>query len=447
MPAAPTNALSSDEKQLVIAMALMQKALSDNSLATAANTHTTEDDYRKRAKDIEDFTAGLKPSGGAAPLAPGDGAPGGSAPPAAAKAGDGAAGGSAAPAAAKADDDLLAAILKDTAAKPKDDGVEELDDAAKEAAGALAEFQKKLGEDYKNDATASRGRGTPGLGQRAGAAAGGAAGAVGSGALGAVTNVLSSVAGKFAAIAGPAAILSQVLQNSLSGFQVLNQAVKVVATTLAPILLPVTVALAAGMLAISDVLIEQLLPGMDRWFQLILDTAIPVISAVVDAFAFAADKIMSFASAVGDVIDWVKRQVNSLNPFSDDDDGEQNRADLIAPDAGGRDKVNSGLRDTLASLRNSMGPKASIGALGSVGQAAQMAALNSDPIEARMLKIQTNMLTRLDQVAANTAKTNAAPRPGFRRPGATGFGDAIANAAAEAAAAARFATGDFGGDF
>jgi hypothetical protein len=132
---------------------------------------------------------------------------------------------------------------------------------------------------------------------------------------GAVLGVLGEVAGKFAQVAGPAALLGQALSSNLSGFQLFGQAV--------------------------------------------------------------AD----FGSL---------------------------RASLVNRGPGAS-AVECGLLGTLKSLQLSMGPRAQISQLGEVSKQIQMARLNQDPIEARMLKTQQEMLGALNQVVANTRHRRAAP--------------------------------------
>jgi hypothetical protein len=218
-----------------------------------------------------------------------------------------------------------------------------------------------------------------------------------------LVRVMSQVAGKFAEIVGPAALLSQVLNNDLSGFQVLGSAMKVLASAIAPVLLPATVALSAGVLALSDVILEHGMPVMEKWFEMVLSTAIPAIAFIVDAFDDAADIVDRFGEAVKEVSEWFQHQVDRFDPakWFEDDDGSAR--DSIVNRGPGERSVSAGLADTLRSLRMSMGPKATITGIGDVARQVQLAGLQSDPLKAREMKIQQDMLNRLDRIAANTS--------------------------------------------
>jgi hypothetical protein len=265
---------------------------------------------------------------------------------------------------------------------------------------------------------------------------GGAMGKAGDKLSGGLGGMLSMLGAKFAVVLGPLAVFGQVLGNSLSGFDILGKAVKVLATTLAPILLPVMAALAAGVLAVSDLLIERLLPHMDEWFSLILTTAIPAIEFFIDTLEEAADAITEVAKFLGGlagaerggVTDTAMRAtpvLGSVLALKDLVMGSGDEAGGAAGDGSGGDGpsderrfmgmrwsgrgrgaegVDRGLMDTLRSLRMSMGPKATVTGLGGVGQGIQTAAIQADPLEARMLKVQQDMLAKLERVAANTAR-------------------------------------------
>ena len=78
------------------------------------------------------------------------------------------------------------------------------------------------------------------------------------------------LAARFVATLGPLAVFAQTLQASNSGMSVLGKSVQVLAATLAPVLLPVAVALAAAILELADNLDTELKPAITEWTRLII---------------------------------------------------------------------------------------------------------------------------------------------------------------------------------
>lgn len=117
----------------------------------------------------------------------------------------------------------------------------------------------------------------------------------------AIGGVMNQVVEKFKGIIGPAAVLGQILNSAISGFGVLNTAVKVVASAIAPVLLPATLGLSTVFLALADVIAEH--QGfIERMFDLFVDL-IPVLETVVELFEAIADNIETLGGVIRDVSD------------------------------------------------------------------------------------------------------------------------------------------------
>jgi hypothetical protein len=82
--------------------------------------------------------------------------------------------------------------------------------------------------------------------------------------------------------------------------------------------------------------------------------------------------------------------------------------------AGLGDDFGKSMSAVLASLRLSLGPKATVSGLGDVGRAAQLAALNNDPLDAELLRLQLSALERIERgVADLKPKGGPAEKPGL----------------------------------
>lgn len=251
------------------------------------------------------------------------------------------------------------------------------------AAKALEDAKKREAEDRRSPASKAAGQIGKNLASAAGLTPGGpVSGVVGKlGAVGAAlspfVSVIETVVGKFASIIGPMAILQQAMSSTVSGFGVLQKATNLVATAIAPVLLPVTLVLAAGMSALATVLTGALSPVLDQWFDIVLTQGIPAMEQLVAVLAVAA-------STAGDLVSGfhaISSVLGTVNPSGS---------------GGTREAIDRGLTESIRSLRASIGPKATISSLGGVGQAAQLAALNNDPLEARLLRQQVDLLTKIE---------------------------------------------------
>jgi len=380
-------ALSRDERVLIFAMELLRVGLGENTQAVLANTQRTETMFREQAALAQQFT-GQTPAAGASR-------------------GDSGMGGPPMPA----------------ATPPR----------GAPAAGTGAPVERSPGGGPTAGAAAPPAR-SPGGGPGRGAAGGRG------GALGGILGLIGPVVTKFAAILGPAALLAQMMQAQISGFGVLTSSVKVLATSLAPVLLPATVLLSTALLAISEIITEELAPVMQIGFQQMMEL-LPVLTLLIDIFNDAATMVSDFVTAISDALIAFVRWTTALNPLTSEAEDALRAGELfgipLVSSRSGKDRVDSGLNDTLRSLQMSIGPKAQSSGLAEVGKQVQMAALQQDPIEARMLKIQQDMLARLNNIANNTSRGS---RPGPYNPvtNPTGAGDYSGSGTASVG-------GDYGG--
>lgn len=383
-------ALSDTEHAMVMAMELLRKQLGDNALGIAANTQASEDALRDRARGIADFLN--RRSGGTGGAVAGDSAAAGA------------------------------------TANPVVDELKGIRQVLDSLAGRIADELSAKGpskfdtmgfgrdEGFGGNRTVGRGWGSAGGGAGAidlqgrpggGGAASAWAGDVASRGASGLLSVLSAVGMKFAAILAPAAILGAVLNSTVSGFGVLQQSVRVFASSVAPLLLPVTLALSAGMLALSDVINGEMGPALDDWADFVFSNAIPALVSFVSQIEAVVEKLKGFGEALGggvagenDTVRDIMRGILGAGSF-----GTGQKEDSASADA----SVKQGLRDAIQSLRQSMGPKAQFSGLAGIGQAAQLSALNSDPQEIRLLKAQ---LATLDRIAAAAERQRTGDRPG-----------------------------------
>lgn len=264
---------------------------------------------------------------------------------------------------------------------------------------------------------ADEGAAKPGLGAKA-------VGAAKSG----IQDVLGMVAGKFLAVAGPLAIVSTLLNSASSGFQVVTKSVQLLAAVIAPILLPATVLLSTALVALSSILETGLESSLEPFFDIVLGLGVPALIALVMAADYLAGVFKTFQpkeepkpasggrgggeggegeeeegffAQVGsglkqlataavlpsvEILKYIKNEVNS--EIESNRDGSAAKA---------RDTIFDSLEDVLTSLRQSIGPKAQISGLSGISNAVQLAALNQDPIEARMLQVQQNISRLLER--------------------------------------------------
>lgn len=272
---------------------------------------------------------------------------------------------------------------------------------------------------------------------------------------------------RFAAVAGPLAVLGAVVSASTSGFSVLGTAVRVLATTLAPILLPVVVAVATGLVTLADELDPLIQEALPRWTAFIFDKLIPafafladVVAGTVGVFVWMGEAVGDAIGAIGDFVSWIGEKiepdsdtgkaatgiaallagrggegVKKLGEVGDETGkvalgspfaaalekvrrdpegvGKGELADDAAGGKGEKGTRGSALMDVLRSLRLSTMPRAQISGLSEAHRGAQMAALNADPLEAKMLRKLDETLTVMERTAVGVEKL-AATKPDFK---------------------------------
>lgn len=189
------------------------------------------------------------------------------------------------------------------------------------------------------------------------------------------------VGAKFAALVGPLAILGQALNSTTSGLGTLGKASQLVAAVLAPVILPAALMLATSFTAVAELMGENG-GAMQSFFETMIDVLLPAIINSIDAFILMAEVAKGTAAVL-------KELGNAAAFWSAALHGRGTR------DA--RSRVDSSMRDVLESFRRSIGPKAQISGLAEVGKQAQLAALNADPLEMRLMRMQ---LATLERIAA-----------------------------------------------
>jgi hypothetical protein len=249
----------------------------------------------------------------------------------------------------------------------------------------------------------------------------------------------------FGRILAPLTALGAVVSGLLSGFSIVTSALRVFAATLAPILLPVFVLLAATIIAASDVIWSKLKPALDGWYALVMSQGVPVVEAFIDGLKDAAEAVVEFAH-------WVERQshrfrhgvvAGTLGSLETRQAAEKERVagvlgrgrnDTGAGNyeggassggggdyGGGADKgafgrvaaagaapkttsqlVNSALKDTIKELRLQQGPQASFTGVSQAVKNVQLAAINASPFEQKMLERMGTALDKLEKLVGNT---------------------------------------------
>jgi hypothetical protein len=152
-------------------------------------------------------------------------------------------------------------------------------------------------------------------GNPAGPNAPAAAGAAGGGGGRGLATVAGMLARPFAALLSPLARLSTYLQATTSGMSVFQGALRVLAASLAPILLPVMFMLASGLIALADTIWNELKPKLGEWIEFIVTTGLTALEWFAEAVTDAASALGgfgdgveeawdSFGDAVADAGDW-----------------------------------------------------------------------------------------------------------------------------------------------
>ena len=404
-----------DDKALVVAMELLRQRLGDTNVVLAAvNTRRTDDDFARQAQQAKDFSDGKPadhsrfeaPSGGPDLRDPN-------------------------PQKRRREEERRRAAEAAEAAPQAPPGREPAEAAPQAPAGR---------EPVPVVVTAPLPLPTAG---QSGAAApprppprGGGRGGRG-GPPAASLSVLGQGAPKVAAVAGPAAILGQVLESNVSGFRLVATGTKLLASVFAPVLLPATMMAAAGMAAVAEALSEEGGPALEEFFDLVFEYGIPALEAFVQSVEDAVYILKQMKDLDDRATQWVRDQLG-LGGGGGEGGGDAVRealSGLTEGDHGAR-RTDSALSDVMRSLRNSLGPRGTVGSVEGVSRQAQAAALNADPLEQRLMRQQLDALQRIER-SLNRNRSRRAFDP---RGGATGAGDFSGGADAGGG-------GDYGGDF
>lgn len=251
-----------------------------------------------------------------------------------------------------------------------------------------------------------------------------AAARLGRAAGGGVTSIVGALTLPLQKILGlltPMSLMAQAINSSASGFQIFSSAVKVLAATFAPLLLPLFAVLAEGLIALSDKIASDLMPQLEEFYGVVESELVPITYLLVDTFAFAVSAMGDAARIVGDLrSNDPGRIMNRLNPFQDDfeRDGTESNLGLSAYARTQTTRNTTARDDVIKELRMSMGPRASLSGIAQAGRNVQLAALNASPFEQRILDRFNSAVTNLERIRDNTT-----PRAGGRYESGDAGGD------------------------
>lgn len=229
-----------------------------------------------------------------------------------------------------------------------------------------------------------------------------------------------AIAARFTAVIGALYALSAVLNSTGTGATTFQKSLNLLGSTLAPILMPVFLLLASGIMTLSDIIWSKMLPALGGFYDWLLKFALPVaakstenasnaatgianiaggkgkardVEALTDPLgvnrnlADLAKKIPGINSPLGKMINPLPQLLGSDRPIQiqrdkERDEENRKRADRgEKPLAGFGDMFNKNLDMAIKSLSLQIGPKASYTGLGEAAKSAQLAALNADPVE------------------------------------------------------------------
>lgn len=123
--------------------------------------------------------------------------------------------------------------------------------------------------------------------------------------------IARTLARHFALLFGPLAAFGTILGQTSSGFGVFRKSIDVVASSLAPLLLPVFVLLAAGLVALSDTIWARLLPALAKWYGWVNEHAVPAAEQKVEDSG-------RFLDGLRDLGDLVTDPAKAIDRFKDD---------------------------------------------------------------------------------------------------------------------------------
>ncbi len=262
---------------------------------------------------------------------------------------------------------------------------------------------------------------------------------------------LSKIGGPILLALAPLGILAAVVTSTASGFSAVLTTAKLLAATLAPLLLPIFFVLAVGLADLSDMLWGKVLPALEGWYTLIIGPGLDAMKAFIDGLKDVIEVLsavnavksgnapdstgngQSTLEAVGGGLDLAMTPFKPMNALLTKLTGEEAPTfkgvakDIMGSDAGGAtetkaqvaarlrgetqaemSKGNTATDNKLAvmkELQMSMLGKGSIGNVAGINRSMQQAAFGMSPFEAKMLERMQQEINILAQVANNTSKT------------------------------------------
>lgn len=269
------------------------------------------------------------------------------------------------------------------------------------------------------------------------------------------------LARQFMAVVGPLYLLSTILNQTGSGMGVFQKSIQLMAASLAPIVLPVFMTLAAGLMTLSDIIWNKINPALGDFYSWaikfglgqaekklgdakdVVDLAgvvrgltrgdapnVADMPRMLDAAVRNIDPsgtVASFMRNVGgsnDLMNWTARRFG----FDNFQQGagaaglQTGSGGLIGPAVSAAtgstaspatslaDALRGNMQDAIESLKRSMGVRATYSGLEDVGKQAQLAALNADPIEMRAAQRVIEAIQQF-QEAFDRAAGQPVPQP------------------------------------
>lgn len=258
---------------------------------------------------------------------------------------------------------------------------------------------------------------------------------------------------QLAALLGPIAVVSQIMASNASGFQVVGSAFRVLASAVAPILLPFMLLFATMLITVSDIIWAQLRPALEEFYIWIFARGVPAIVSFVEAIQEAArwvtrqyqylrdleayqrnkklnasgtggrgdpafDEALAARVAATKNIPLVGAREGDKSAEADAKAYRVTAGDMLAaflngkssrpPEEGGTKTTGGGiaalvgknLRETIQEFKRSVGPQASFTSFSERSRQAQLAALNASPFETKMLDRMQDVLAAIDRAAA-----------------------------------------------
>lgn len=255
----------------------------------------------------------------------------------------------------------------------------------------------------------------------------------------------------FLMVLTPLVTFATVLNQTTSGFRMFLGSVNILAATLAPILLPGFVLLAAAVLALSDKIWAEMVPALADFYKWVFSHAVPALSTFVDWLFRAVDGVADFIKGLEDIYDVLNapggaevlgRNLaemmqndglggNFLLPFAGlpglalgalGGGIDRNGGQMMAPGQrplqiggiaqnipnAGPDGKRGGLspeflkalREVTREMTFQQQPQAQMTSLAQASRAAQLAAVGQSPFEQKMLERQTKTVQALDQAVS-----------------------------------------------